>query len=193
MSDKRKTLRLFQRGPDKPRLSKDQWKAARRVAELTRIYRSKYPNGLPHNSLGVKCARYMCRTLSFLPNNNREQWLDRYAHWLDGEQRQRILRLGPYWYAARSLGEHLELYDVDREELQTWSIEACDVTEEQRAAINQEKHRKREETRRWKAGAKPRADSLSRTQPWLALNISRRTWERRRKAVDANSCQPSFI
>ena len=134
----------------------------------------------------------MCRTLAFLPNNNREQWLDRYAHWLNSKQRANILRLGPYWYAARSLGEHLELCDEDREDLQAWSIEACDVTPEQRVMINQEKHRKRQESRRRKAGAKPRAESISRTKPWIADGISRSEWYRRRKSVGTSSCQPSL-
>jgi hypothetical protein len=36
-------------------------------------------------------------------------------------------------------------------------------------------------------GAKPHADSLSRTEPWKAEGISRRTWERRRKKAQAEA------
>ena len=35
------------------------------------------PNGLPHNALGVKYARYMCRTLAFFDFNRRARALAR--------------------------------------------------------------------------------------------------------------------
>ena len=48
--------------------------------------------------------------------------------------------------------------------------------------IRREKNRKEGERYRRKNGAKPREQSLSRTKPWEAEGISRRTWERRRDA-----------
>jgi hypothetical protein len=104
--------------------------------------------------------------------------------WLDTETRDYILSLGPYWYNDRSLGDHLELYDEDRERLGIRTIEACDVTFEQRKEINREKKIRRLEKQRRQSGVKPReqyeAQSLSRTKPWEIDKISRRTWERRR-------------
>jgi hypothetical protein len=73
---------LFQRDPDKPRLTTFQKRAARRVKELSRIYQAQYPNGLPHNGLGVNYAKYICRTMAFLPDDRRAQWLDRHAAWI---------------------------------------------------------------------------------------------------------------
>ena len=167
---------------------------ARRVLELSRIYYQQYPNGLPHNGLGVKYAKYYCRTAAFLPDDRREQWLKRHAGWMDASTRDYILRLGPYWYSPQSLGDRLELYDEGRKRCRAWSIEAIDVNEEQRRMINKEKDRKRKENRRRKDGAMPREQSLSRTKPWEAEGISRSTWERRRrKARDANSSGPSLI
>jgi hypothetical protein len=49
-------LRTLQRGKDKPYLTEGQKQAARRVGDLSRIYRDQYPNGLPHNDVGVKYA-----------------------------------------------------------------------------------------------------------------------------------------
>jgi hypothetical protein len=193
-SSYRGKLRLKQRGKDKPYLTKAQKRAARRVLELSRIYYQQYPNGLPHNGLGVKYAKYYCRTAAFLPDDRREQWLKRHAGWMDASTRDYILRLGPYWYSPQSLGDRLELYDEGRERCRAWSIEAIDVNEEQRRMINKEKDRKRKENRRRKDGAMPREQSLSRTKPWEAEGISRSTWERRRrKARDANSSGPSLI
>jgi hypothetical protein len=183
--------RRFRRHPDKPRLTTEQGRAQRRVGELAKIYREQYPHGLPHNSVGVKYAKYICRTLAFLPRDDRAKWIDRNAAWLDSETRGYILSLGPYWYNGRSLGDHLELYDDDRERLGVRTIEACDVTFEQRKIINREKKIRRLEKQRRQKGAKPReqylAESLSRTKPWEVDKISRSTWERRRrKAVDAS-------
>jgi hypothetical protein len=53
------------------------------------------------------------------------------------------------------------------------------------AADKQARKRERERGRRRRAakGARPRAESLSRTRPWEARGISRSTWERRRRAA----------
>ena len=98
-------LKTLQRGKDKPRLTTDQKRAARRVSELSRIYRHQYPKGLPHNGLGVKYAKYMCRTMAFLPDDRRKKWLDRNADWMNAPTRDYILSLGPYWYYPRPLGQ----------------------------------------------------------------------------------------
>jgi hypothetical protein len=181
-------VKLTQRGSDKCYRTPMQWQARRRTAELTRIYRDQFPNGLPHNALGVKYARYMCRTMAFDPVDCRGQWLDRYAPWMDADTRAKILGLGPHWYAARSLGQHIELHDEDRERLEAWTIEAVDVTEEQREAINLDKRRKRQERYRRKKGVKPRDQSASRLKPWEKEGFNcRRTWERHRKRAEAVS------
>jgi hypothetical protein len=185
--------RYFSKVKDKPRLTTDQKRAARRVLELKRIYHLQYPNGLPHNGLGVKYVKYLLRTMAFLPDDQREKWLSRYGQWIDPATRSYLLSLGPYWYAQRSLGDHLELADADREAAMAWSIEASGVTKEEREVINREKDRLWQERRRRRNGAKPQARSLSRTQPWLADGISRSAWERRRrKANAASSSLPSL-
>jgi hypothetical protein len=172
-----KGLQLFQRGRDKVFRTDEQKRATARGAQLFRIYRDQYPNGLPHNELGVKYAKYMVRTMAFDPIDCRAQWLDRYTPWMDADMRAKLLSMGPHWYSKWSLGQHLELYDEDRERLQAWTIEACDVTKEQREEINREKERKRSEQRRRKNGAATRdqyeANSISRLAPWKLLGIGR--------------------
>ena len=186
-------VQFVQRGQDKPRLTTEQKRAARRVRELSRIYYQQYPHGLPHNGLGVKYARYMLRTMAWLPDDRRAQWLDRHAPWIDVDKRADLLRLGAYWYAARSLGEHLELDDETREAAMAWSIEAVDVTCEERKAVNREKDRLRRERHRRKNGAKPHAQSVLHQEPWTLEGVSRRTWYRRRKASGTDSSEPSLI
>lgn len=92
--------RYFQNGKSKPYLTEQQKHAARRFGDLMRVYRDRYPDGLPHNSVGVRFARYVCRTMAFLPDDQRATWLDRHAAWMDAEIWDSILRLGPHWYSS---------------------------------------------------------------------------------------------
>src|SRR5580700_3047479 len=107
--------RVKRREPEKRYLTAEQKRAGRRAKELNRVYFHQFPDGLPANELGVKYARYMCRTRAFFASPMElQRWLDSNAPWMDAETRTRILELGPHWYSKRSLGEHLELYDEER-------------------------------------------------------------------------------
>jgi hypothetical protein len=174
---------VAKRGKDKPYRTAEQLKALGRVAQLTRIYRDQYPKGLPHNDLGFKYAKYMLRTMAFFETiQGRERWLDRYVPWLDAKRRAAILNMSPHWYSPKSLGQHFELYDEDRERLQAWSVAAVDVDEDERATINQEKHRKALERQRRKNGIQTREEyrkSVKSPEPWKAHNISKATYYRR--------------
>jgi len=177
-----------------------QWRARRRVAELMRVFRDRWPKGLPHNREGARFCRYVIQTLAwFTTIDQRDRWLTRYAGWLQGEKvRGQILDAPPHWYGKRSLGEHLELYDADRERLKITTIEAVDVDDDEREVINREKDSKRKERRRRENGVQPRdqylAESLSRTKPWEAAGYRcRRTWERYGKPGVASVSAPSLI
>jgi hypothetical protein len=119
----------------------------------------------------------MLRTLAFFePIERREHWLERYTPSMDADIRAAILNLSPHWYSAKSLGQHLELYDDDREHLQAWTIAAVDVDDDQRKAINEEKHRKAQERQRRKNGMQTRDQylvSVKSSEPWKALEMSR--------------------
>lgn len=58
---------------------------------------------------------------------------------------------------------------------------------ERRQERAREADRDRKECARRAKGAKPRAQALSRTRPWDAEGISRRTWERRRTGAAAGA------
>jgi hypothetical protein len=83
---------------------------------------------------------------------------------------------------ARALG----LTYARRQRIGITTIGAIDVTKRQRARLRKLRKRERHRQRRQALGATPRTQSLSTLKPWAAESISRRTWERRRRA-DANS------
>jgi hypothetical protein len=185
-----------QRNKDQPHRTNQQWMAQRRFGELMRLMHRYYPNGLLHNGAGYKFAKYVCRTLAFDPIDRRADWLDRNALWLDSSDRGRLLSYGPYWYGKWSLGDNLELHDIDRMELDIRTIEAFDVTPEQREADNLKKNRERGDKNRRAAGVQTRdrylAKCKSRTKPWLAAGFNcRSTWERHQKKANKEDCRNS--
>jgi hypothetical protein len=108
------------------------------------------------------------------------------APWCNEEDLDLIIdEIGPYPHLMtdRELGEALEVTDEIRTKYDWRTIEAIDVDEEQRAAINRERDRKRKEAERRADGVVPReqfeAKSKARTKPWVALGISESTYYRR--------------
>ncbi len=83
---------------------------------------------------------------------------------------------------ARALG----LTYARRQRIGVTTIGSIDVTKRQRTHLRKLRERERHRQRRQALGATPRTQSLSALKPWAAEGISRRTWERRRRA-DANS------
>jgi hypothetical protein len=89
--------------------------------------------------------------------------------------------------SSKTVGKILDVTPLARRECSMSTIDAVGETKEQRKQLRAQDNRKRKELQRRAKGMTPHAESLSRTEPWKAENISRRTWERRRKAaVDAN-------
>jgi hypothetical protein len=83
---------------------------------------------------------------------------------------------------AKILGERLRVSNWEREHLKLWTIAPCDMGEKGMDWWRKHKKRQRMRELRRLRGQKTRveyeANSLTRTKPWVALGISRRTWER---------------
>jgi len=91
---------------------------------------------------------------------------------------------------ARWLGVKFE----DREALRITTIGSTDVNKRGRRKLRKEKDRAYQERKRRARGARPQSESLSKTQPWKGLGMSRRTWERHRnKARDATSSAAPIV
>jgi hypothetical protein len=101
----------------------------------------------------------------------------------------------PRRYKARTLGKLLQLTEAERDACGITTIEAVDVTPEQRKRVGRAKHASVKRQRRRARGMQARAqyleDALSQTRPWEAERICRRTWERRRRKAAQGACRKS--
>jgi hypothetical protein len=93
--------------------------------------------------------------------------------------------------SADNLARFLGVTYAQRQALGITTIGSINVGKRARKELRKRKDRLAKERRRRAQGARHRSESLSRTRPWEAMNMSRRTWERHRnKARDANSSTP---
>jgi hypothetical protein len=95
------------------------------------------------------------------------------------------------YLSADGVAEFLRVSYAKRQALGLTTIGAVNVKRRDRKVIRRIRDKVKREQKRRAAGVRPRAEyeatSLSRTKPWRAVNMSRRTWERHRnKARDAS-------
>jgi hypothetical protein len=115
-----------------------------------------------------------------------ENWCRRVGASLPTDQINRIVEdHKPRKLRADRIAKILKVTDAERTALRLTTIGACDVSKAERLRRRKERHRVAQKARRRARGIIPRdqylAWSASRTKPWEALGISRRTWERRGK------------
>src|SRR5262249_48021713 len=99
---------------------------------------------------------------------------------------------------ADNLARLLGVTYAQRQALRLRTIGSINVKRADRKVIRRIRDKVKKEQKRRAAGVCPRdeyeGNSLSRTQPWRALGMSRRTWERHRnKARDASVSAISFL
>jgi hypothetical protein len=122
----------------------------------------------------------------------------RWAPWVGWRQLQDMIRnADSREWDGDALGTLVELTNDEREPDKLWSLRPCDrdwsSVQEQRRERKRERDRKRITGKRRDRGVTPRAEwlaanSLSRTKPWEAKGISRRTFERRKRRAVGASC-----
>jgi hypothetical protein len=114
---------------------------------------------------------------------------DQWAPFLPPDERDRIVKriaVKPLKFEADTLGRAVNLIDIERTALRLWTIGAVDVTKAERLARRRQRDKEAAARRRRAAKKMTRPEylashTLSRTKPWVAEGISRRTWERRRQ------------
>jgi len=118
--------------------------------------------------------------------------IEMWAPWMSPEEReyyvQHVWGLDIYERTETGLeiGKRLGLTNAERETLKLWPFLPIDKTAEQIAEQAKARERERRARKRRERGVRTRkaylAELASRPKPWIAEGISRRTWERRRKA-----------
>jgi hypothetical protein len=87
---------------------------------------------------------------------------------------------------ADNLARFLGVTYAQRQALRLTTIGSIDVKKRARKELRKRRDRIARERKRRALGMRPQSESLSATQPWKELGMSRRTWERRRnRARDA--------
>ncbi|MCW2200440.1 hypothetical protein M2227_002530 [Bradyrhizobium elkanii] len=171
--------------------------ATKRIAELKRLFAARYGSQLPDDDAGRDDAFVMANHLAHGPDAGRRisLWLGLAAPWMPSDEAEaliaRVLRK-PLRWRADTMAKRLNLMAAERQRLGITTIGAVDVDKAERLAKRKERAKLRQQQRRRDAGATTRADyeaqSLSRTKPWEALGMSRRTWYRLGKPGGTSPC-----
>jgi hypothetical protein len=134
----------------------------------------------------VKCMVHHLGRLRDAPRRI-GNWCARYAPWLGLESHERLIRdtqERPLRWKADRLAWKLRVTAAERTTLKLRTIGAIDMTAQQRAEQRKRRNAERMRALRKAQNATPRAiyeaQSLSRTKPWEAAGVSRRTWYRLR-------------
>jgi hypothetical protein len=161
-----------------------------RCAELERLFIARYGRNLPDDDAGRDDAQVMAHHLAHRPGDVRQRitaWLGCAAPWMTRAERDELVDAviaKPLRWRADKLAARLGLTEAERQRLKIRTIGAIDVDKAERAKRRLERKVAAERERRRANGAKPRdkyeTGSTSARQPWLAADISRRTWYRRR-------------
>ena len=136
----------------------------RRIAEMTRAYESSFPQRkLPNNGLGRKWARYMMRTKGLYPRPHDYLWLKSWCPWMDESERDKILSYKGHWYSGGSLGEHLEVDNAMRKDLELWTMRPNDVEWER---VQSERRERQYMETQEKRRASSLLKNLARAKEW---------------------------
>lgn len=124
------------------------------------------------------------------------EWLQKWAPWMEAPAiaaKETLAKCHPRRLNMRAR-KAAEILNVGYDEQQALGLRTISCNDKStaelkalRKARKSERDRERRAAERRAKGARPRSESLSQAKPWEAEGISRRTWERRRRANDANS------
>jgi hypothetical protein len=174
----------------------------RRITEIEMVLWDRHPDGeLPDDDAGRDDLRIMLHHIGRHTSPNIESamrtWIAKHTPWLDKDEGDSLIR---YYIASKkklpkadTLARFMGLKCADRKRLGIRTIGAIDATKAERKAEQRLMDKVRQEANRRAAGAKPHAESASRTKPWEADGVSRRTWYRRQKAQMARGTDSSVI
>jgi hypothetical protein len=163
------------------------------IAHLRRLFADRYGRELPDNDAGRDCAWIIANCMAHRKSEAGyyiAMYLGRSASWMEEDERESLIERvldKPLRFTADWLAQRLNVTEEERTRLGITTIGSIEKTSAERKAERKERKRVRDrrnkEHQRRTEGRKPRAQSLSKTQPWKAAGISRRAWYYRRQAA----------
>jgi hypothetical protein len=194
---KAKLAEVHARHAKRQRRRRPQLFAEHRLRDLSAIIEHRFGAELPDDAVGYRYLDLVAHHAANLIGDQARNIRKRTSRWAPWMTRDRLADLTakaierPQRWKADRLARILGLKAAERRELGVTTIGSIDMGKAARTKARKTASRKRSEARRRDAGAIPRAEyeanSLSRSRPWEALGISRRTWERRQKAAAASA------
>ncbi|GEC52651.1 hypothetical protein ABIF38_005694 [Bradyrhizobium japonicum] len=165
-----------------------------RFSELELLFAYQFRDTvLPDDSAGLDCLHIAACHLWHLgkncgPDAAIREWAAQWAPWLSPYDVETIIMMveaDPRKWTADELGQEMQLPFETRQALGITTIGAFDLDKAGRELRRKRCKKQAEAERRRKRGAQPRAEYLAthsenRTKPWLALGISKRTYQRRK-------------
>lgn len=133
--------------------------------------------------------RTLCHHVGFKsPVRRIRNWLAKHCPWMSPEDVNYWVRFAhdnPVPPTMVELGKVLHLTECERRRLGISTMYSIDVTKEQRARAKAQLAADKKRAQRRASGVRPRAEyeasSLSATEPWKALGMSRSKWYRKGK------------
>lgn len=163
--------------------------ATLRVCELNRLFYTRYRGTLlPDDDDGRDSVEIIVNHLVMLfdPRLRAGDWICRCVPWLGKDASERLIARAiarQIKWRADSLARRLNLTSSERDRLKIRTIGAVDLNKEQREERQRQRDRLAKEAKRRAAGAKPQAQSASRTKPWVVLGIGRSRWYDNRRTA----------
>lgn len=186
----------------------DNWITVNRVrlGHVRRLLCHRYGVELPDDDAGSEDLRILLhiKARCYAPARREQALLNEIglmAPWMAAERAKQIaaeIAAKPMRLKADTLGRLLNVTTAERDRLGIWQIGAVDLDAVTRKERRRQRDRERKARQRHVEGRvsrdQYRATALSNTQPWLALGICRRTWERRRaKGTLSQVCPQSTL
>jgi hypothetical protein len=183
------------------------WELVRRLryGALLGLFRHRYGHILPDDDAGRDDLWLLVTNVSLAaaePEKKMRHVIEMWAPWMTPEEREAYvehvwgLDIYQHIQTAAELGKRLGLTNAEREELKLWPFLPADKTQEEFAKLIKVRKRARCARKRREKGVQTReaylAELASRPKPWIAEGISRRPWERRRKAEGVSGDQRSM-
>jgi len=124
----------------------------------------------------------MNRRLTAIPTGNDAPWTEQRLSEAEAIAIvDEAAEFGPIWNPDK-LAKYLGLTYQQRTICRIKTIGARDFSKKQRRRQRRHKDQMYQQRKRQAAGARPHSQSLSATQPWRELGMSRATWYRQNKA-----------